>query len=151
MIKWNQRRTIGKKLDGLILPHIIKNLNEKSRNLNLEVAGCSEEVAEITLLGGSGFRFVVNLAERTCCCRQWQVSGIPCKYALAFITSLPNAPIEKYVDLYYSIDKFRVAYSSLIPTMADKTRWPKSDQGFFMHPPLLKSVAGRHKTERQRL
>ena len=49
------------KLDGLILPHIIKKLNEKSRNLNLEVAGCSEEVAEITLLGGSGFRFCSEL------------------------------------------------------------------------------------------
>jgi len=61
MIKWNQRRTIGKKLDGLILPHIIKKLNEKSRNLNLKVVGCSEEVAEITLLGGSGFRFCGEL------------------------------------------------------------------------------------------
>ncbi|XP_039805383.1 uncharacterized protein LOC120669641 [Panicum virgatum] len=150
MIKWNQRRTLGKKLDGLILPRIIKKLNEKSRNLNLEVAVCSEEMAEITLLGGSGIRFVVNLAEQTCCCRQWQVSGIPCKHALAFITSLTNAPIEKYVDLYYSIDKFRVAYSSLIPTMTDKTRWPKSDHGFFMHPPLLKSVAGTHKAERHK-
>ena len=31
MSKWNQRRKISKKFDGLILPHIIKDLNEKSR------------------------------------------------------------------------------------------------------------------------
>jgi len=66
MIKWNQRRKISRKLDGSVLPHIIKNLNEKSRELNLEVVECSEEVAEVTALGGSGFRFVVNLNERTC-------------------------------------------------------------------------------------
>ena len=148
MIKWNERRTVGKKLDGLILPHIIKKLNAKTRELNLEVVQSSQEVAEVTALGGSGFRFVVNLQERTCSCRQWQVSGLPCKHALAFITSLSNAHIQNYVDMYYSIDKFRGAYAQLIPAMPDKTQWPKSDHGFFMHPPLLKATAGRPKTER---
>ena len=37
MRKWTQRRKISKKFDGLILPHVIKDLNEKSRELNLEV------------------------------------------------------------------------------------------------------------------
>ena len=31
MRKWNQRRKISKKFDGFILPHIIKDLNEKGR------------------------------------------------------------------------------------------------------------------------
>ncbi|XP_044335754.1 uncharacterized protein [Triticum aestivum] len=46
------------------------------------------------------------------------------------------------------IDKFKAAYDQLIPAMVDKNQWPKSDHGFFMFPPLLKSTAGRHKTER---
>ena len=71
MSKWNQRRKISRKLDGLILPHIIKKLNEQSRELELEVKECSEEVGEVTALGGSGFRFVLNLLDRTCSCRQW--------------------------------------------------------------------------------
>jgi hypothetical protein len=148
MIKWNERRKISKKLDGLILPHIMKKLNAMTRELNLEVVECSEEVAEVTALGGSGFRFVVNLQERTCSCRQWQVSGLPCKHALAFITSLSDAHIKNYVDSYYSIEKFRAAYAELIPAMPDKSQWPESDHGFFMHPPLLKATAGRPKTER---
>jgi hypothetical protein len=150
MSKWNQRRKISKKFDGLILPHIIKDLSEKSRECNLEVEECSEDVAKVTIMGGNGFRFVVNLKERTCTCRKWQVSGIPCKHALAFITSLSDAPIKQYVDLYYSVDKFRVAYSQLIPAMPDKSQWPKSTHGFFMYPPLLKPVAGRPKTERHK-
>jgi hypothetical protein len=68
----------------LILPHIIKELNEKSRDLNLEVLDCGPHVAEITALGGSDFRFLVNLEDRTCSCREWQVSGLPCKHALAY-------------------------------------------------------------------
>jgi len=150
MIKWNQRRKISRKLDGSVLPHIIKNLNEKSRELNLEVVECSEEVAEVTALGGSGFRFVVNLNERTCSCRQWQVSGIPCKHALAFITSLSNTPLENHVDYYYSIEKIKSAYAQLIPAMDDKRQWPPSSHGFFMHPPQLKATASRPKTERHK-
>jgi hypothetical protein len=105
-------------------------------------------------MGGSVFRFVVNLNDRTCTYRKWQVSGIPCKHALTFITSL-DAPIEQYVDFYYlvdkfRVDKFRVAYSQLIPAMPDKSQWPKSTHRFFMHPPLLKSVVGRPKTKRHK-
>ncbi|XBI93094.1 hypothetical protein VPH35_030022 [Triticum aestivum] len=151
MIMWNRRRKVAKKLAGLlILPHIMKKLNAKSRELNLEVVESSEEVAEVTQLGGSGFRFVVNLHDNTCSCRQWQVSGLPCKHALAFITSPVNAHIQNYVDSYYSIDKFRAAYGQLIPAMCDKTQWPESNHGFFMHPPLLKAVAGRPQTERHK-
>ncbi|XP_044402235.1 uncharacterized protein [Triticum aestivum] len=148
MIFWNDRRKVAKKLDGLILPHIMKKLNALTREFNLEVVECSEEVAEVVALGGSGFRFVVNLQDRTCSCRQWQVCGLPCKHALAFITSLSDAHIKNYVDLYYSTEKFRAAYSNLIPAMPDKSQWPESDHGFFMHPPLLKATAGRPKTER---
>ena len=32
--------------------------------------------------------------------------------------------------------------------MEDKSQWPQSCHGFFMHPPLLKATAGRRKTER---
>ena len=77
-----------------------------------------------------------------------EVSGLPCKRGLAFITSLTNARIENYVDSCYSIHKFRAAYDQLIPAMVDKNQWPKSDHGFFMFPPLLKATSGRPKTER---
>jgi len=112
-----------KKFLGLILPHLIKDLNDKSREINLEVEECSQEVAEVTAMGGSGFQFVVNLQERTRTCRKWQVSSIPCKHALAFVTSLSDEPIEKYVDFYYSTEKFRAAYSQLIPAMPNKSQW----------------------------
>jgi hypothetical protein len=51
MPKWNKRRKIGRKLQGLILLHIIKELNEHSREVNLKVEECSEEVAEVTAMG----------------------------------------------------------------------------------------------------
>ncbi|WVZ50255.1 hypothetical protein U9M48_001529, partial [Paspalum notatum var. saurae] len=148
MVKWNQRRKVARNLEGVILPHVMKNLNERSRDLNMDVEECGDEVGEISVLGGSGYRHVVNLTNKTCSCRTWQVSGIPCKHAIAFITSLSDNSMENYVDHYYSIEKFRAAYAQLIPALPDKSQWPKSEHGFFLYPPLLKSVAGRRKTER---
>ncbi|WVZ54239.1 hypothetical protein U9M48_005065 [Paspalum notatum var. saurae] len=44
--------------------------------------------------------------------------------------------------------KFRTSYETLIPAMPDKNQWPESEHDFFMHPPLLKSTAGRRHHER---
>jgi hypothetical protein len=147
MGKWDIRRTISRKIEGVILPHIIKELKEQSRNLDMEIQRSGDTLAEVLVKGGSGFKFVVNLTERTCLCRRWQISGIPCRHAIAFIAHL-REPLEKYVDMYYSVEKFRAAYETLIPAMPDKSQWPESSHGFFMHPPLLKATAGRRHNKR---
>jgi hypothetical protein len=69
MIKWEQRRTVSRKFDGLIQPHIVMKLKERCMNLDMEVIKCSNEVEEISIMGDSGIRFVVKLHERTCSCR----------------------------------------------------------------------------------
>jgi len=92
------------------------------------------------------YRFVVNLVEKTCTCRAWQGSGIPCKHAIAYITYISGVHLEDYVDQYYSVETFKVAYEGSIPSIFDKSMWPKATHGFFKHPPLLKSTArGRRK------
>jgi hypothetical protein len=80
----------------------MKTLIERSRNLDLDVMECSDEVAEVATLGGSSFRCVVNLHDKACSCRKWQVCGIPFVHAIAFITSL-NVPLESFVDFFYSM------------------------------------------------
>jgi hypothetical protein len=76
MEKWYTRRKISRKMRGLILPHIMKKLKEQSFNLDLAVFTSSDEVAEVCVKGSNGFKCVVNLQEKTCSCRKFQVSGI---------------------------------------------------------------------------
>jgi hypothetical protein len=63
---------------------------------------------------------------------------------------LDNEPLKNYVDMFYSVEKLQSAYAHLILALDDKSRWPKSNHGFFMHPPLLKSVAGTRQVQRFR-
>lgn len=146
LIKWNHRKRVANKLEGKILPHILEKLRADSFNLDIEVITASPDgVAELCAKGSSGFRFVVSLPERTCSCRAWQVSGIPCKHAIAFITSIPGQRLEDHVDDYFSVTRFKIAYEGSIPCIPDKSMWPKATHGFFMHPPCLRSTGGGRK------
>jgi len=148
LIKWNQRKRIVQQFQGKILPHIVQKLREDSYNLDIEVITSSPDgIGELCAKerSASSYRFVVNLIERTCTCRAWQGSGIPYKHAIAYITSIPGAILEDYVHEYYSVDKFKAAYQGSVPSIPDKSCWPKATHGFFMHPSLLKSTSERHK------
>ena len=102
LIKWNHRKKIAKKFEGNILPHILQKLREDNYNLDIKVITASPDgVVELCAKGGSGFRFVVSLPDRSCSCRVWQGSGIPCKHAIAYITSIPDEKLEDHVDDYF--------------------------------------------------
>jgi hypothetical protein len=153
LIKWNHRKRVAQKFEGKILPHIVQKLRGDSYNLDIEVITSSPDgIAEVCAKGNyaSSFRFVVNINERTCSCRCWQGSGIPCKHAIAYITSIPGAKLEDYVDECYSVKKFKIAYAGFVPSIPDKSMWPKAAHGFFMHPPLLKSTAGGRRKNRMK-
>ena len=84
----------------------------------MDVQRSGDILEEVSVKGRSGYKCVVNLQNRTCSCRKWDVIGIPCKHAIAFITLL-RGPLEKYVDTYYSVEKFKAAYMALIHAMSD--------------------------------
>ena len=67
-----------------------------------------------------------------------------------FTSGIPGAHLEDYADECYSIEKFKVAYEGSIPSIPDKSMWPKATHGFFMHPPLLKSTAGGRRKNRMK-
>lgn len=79
---------------------------------------------------------------------QWQVTGLPCFHAIAFITSLPNNKIADFVHPYYTVEKFKLSYARVIPPLTDQAHWPKVNLGFRLHPPILRRTAGRPKIQR---
>jgi hypothetical protein len=78
----------------------------------------------------------VNLEKKTCSCRQWQISGLPCIHALFFITSLrgPAAEIDQYVHEFYSVARFNATYAENVHSIEGKHRWGIVDPGFVLHP-----------------
>jgi len=150
MEKHDLRRRLSNKMIDKILPHVTKDLNAKSRNLNYVIHRGHNNTAEIqgTTKELKTWRHTIDLDNRTCSCNRWQITGLPCTHALCFINSLRNKSAEDYIDDYYSIDVFKKAYAGIVMLMTDRNQWPKVDMGFKLWPPILKRVAGRPRTRR---
>ena len=79
-----KRDEIGKR-DNPICPRIQLKL-EKSKFNNMGwLARWDGGHSYGVKYGYGGGKYVVNLKEKTCACREWQLRGIPCLHAVAAI------------------------------------------------------------------
>lgn len=93
-------------------------------------------------------RHVINLRERTCSCRRWNLTGIPCMHAVACIHHNREKP-EAYVDKYYHKETYLKAYEPMIHPIKGSNMWPKCNQEPLL-PPLVKKQPGRPKKARRK-
>ncbi|XP_039143987.1 uncharacterized protein LOC120281143 [Dioscorea cayenensis subsp. rotundata] len=85
MVTMDKRRMTTKWKDDIV-PSVKKYVRNLSRELTAyEVQRCSDSKAEISY---KGQRCEVLLTNGICSCKKWQVSGIPCVHAMAFIFSI---------------------------------------------------------------
>ncbi|KAK1326744.1 hypothetical protein QJS10_CPA01g00571 [Acorus calamus] len=116
MVRMDQRRHQASRWKGQLVPHVRRYLQDISKDLGAYIVRRSTDTrAEVT---GTEFRCDVNLEERTCSCRQWQVLG--------------GLDIQDFVDGCFTIDKYRAAYS--VGIMLVK----KLDLPYQVNPPLFK-------------
>jgi hypothetical protein len=152
MEKFALRRDCASKMDDEILPSVMKELNTATSNLKVvKVARSDHGFAEVTMVesDNSTQRHIVDLDNQNCSCRVWQVTGKPCKHALAWICS-NRGKIQDFVHPYYSVQYFRAAYAGRIQPMTDRSQWPSVDLEFKVHPPRLRRGAGRPRVQRIR-
>ena len=127
MVLYAKRRRIGENFEGhVMLPVVVRQLNALSRDLkNLKVKEGGRDEAEVTEITESHkvIRHVVNIKDHVCTCREWQVSGKPCKHALMLITTIRNPPWHEYLHEYFSVRMFRQAYSAVISLFPNKSQW----------------------------
>ncbi|KAL1545789.1 hypothetical protein AAHA92_22473 [Salvia divinorum] len=93
-------------------------------------------------------RFVVTPASRSCACRVWDITGIPCVHGCAVINFL-NKSVESYVSDYFKLEKYKLAYGFGIPPLNGENLWPPA-QGCRVIPPPVKKMPGRPKKMRKR-
>ncbi|XP_059658947.1 uncharacterized protein LOC132305300 [Cornus florida] len=135
MSRFHERREYMEQQKGLLCPAAkAKVLANKKESKNCVVyfssLSCYDVQDEID-------NESVNLQEISCTCGEWNVTGIPCKHAIAVMTK-KKLPIEEYVDAYHHRSTFLKGYAfeinplvlrhmkklSLVPLIFPITRKP---------------------------
>ncbi|XP_020424436.1 uncharacterized protein LOC109950301 [Prunus persica] len=95
------------------------------------------------------YSVMVDLEQRTCSCRLWQIDGFPCTHAVAAILAKRDS-VYDYVECYYKTDFFRKAYESPIFPIPDigKGLGSNGSAAGVVLPPITKRPAGRPPTKR---
>uniref|UniRef100_A0A2N9EY34 SWIM-type domain-containing protein n=1 Tax=Fagus sylvatica TaxID=28930 RepID=A0A2N9EY34_FAGSY len=92
-------------------------------------------------------KFVVNLREKTCGCKKWDITGIPCHHAISAILH-QGSKIEDYVDHCYTIEKYKKSYEPIIHPVPSMEQWTRT-QYDPVDPPLERCHPGRLKKMRK--
>jgi hypothetical protein len=147
MVRIQENRTKVQKWTGTICPNVFRKLK-----LNIERSGC----CMVLWNGADGFevqekedrKYVVNLQQRTCTCRYWQLSGLPCCHAISCIYKA-SQKLDEYIAPCYSIGHYLKIYEHVLQPIEGPANWPISNMPR-PDPPAFVKKPGRPKTERRR-
>ncbi|KAL0461916.1 UNVERIFIED_CONTAM: hypothetical protein Slati_0079200 [Sesamum latifolium] len=101
---------------------IEKMKNDKRACISTYAGGSKFEVRDM-----HGGQNVVDINMKTCSCRRWELTGIPCVHAVSAIVSCGRIP-EDYVHNCYSIETLKKAYSFIINLVREQTEWPETEK-----------------------
>ncbi|XP_076957097.1 uncharacterized protein LOC143632464 [Bidens hawaiensis] len=84
----------------------------------------------------------VDLGNKTCTCRIWELSGILCKHVCAVAGFIGNNS-EQFVHDSYLKEQYLRSYEFTVPPLPSKKYWPFVD--YPLDPPSVKAMPGRPK------
>ncbi|CDY69327.1 BnaUnng03210D [Brassica napus] len=87
------------------------------------------------------------MTRRTCTCRKWDMTGIPCRHALRVIMHM-KWKSDDYVSDWYLTSKWRATYENSISPVTGMRFWRKPDETR-IQPPTRPESKGRKKKQKR--
>nr|GMD45462.1 uncharacterized protein LOC109174707 [Ipomoea batatas] len=129
-----------------ICPKICKLIEQEKERASRFITYKSHE--NIYQVDDENFKaYMVDLMNRNCSCRRWDLTGIPCSHAIAAIRKQRESP-EYYVHNCYTVEAYLRAYEHAIQPILSSVLWPKSNLPDPL-PPKYKAQPGRPKKKRK--
>ncbi|GKC93408.1 multidrug resistance-associated protein 5, partial [Tanacetum coccineum] len=93
--------------------------------------------------------FIVDEDKRTCSCRMWQLSGLPCVHATKVIFLINRVP-ESYVPAWFETNMYFVAFHNYVKPVLGMNFWPDQSMYSIILPPKPRKMFGRPRKKRIR-
>ncbi|XP_010445762.1 PREDICTED: uncharacterized protein LOC104728487 [Camelina sativa] len=84
----------------------------------------------------------VDMSDRTCGCRKWQMTGIPCVHAASVIIG-KKEKVEDYVVEWYTTRMWQLTYADGIAPVQGNLLWPRVNRLGVLPPPWRRGNPGR--------
>ena len=144
--KWREAED---KWRGTICPKI----RQKLRKNEDWAANCTATPAPVLGMGvfqvvSNQKNYIVELEMKSCTCKRWQLTGIPCCHVIACLRHERVRP-DLMVETCYELKTYIEAYNCSIYPIADRSEWTKTN-GPDILPPYYEKKCGRPKRSRRK-
>ncbi|KAK2637901.1 hypothetical protein Ddye_025696 [Dipteronia dyeriana] len=146
MLRFHEKCEEIEKLQDSVYSYARERLNENEKEgRKLQVIHGMREYYET--LDNFSNKVIVNLNEKTCDCKMWEISGIPYKHATV-VFCFNRQFVHESVDWYYSKEAFKLTYSGCINPVPEER--PEFAEEEIIEPPKKHPKVGRLKKNRRR-
>nr|GEV76012.1 hypothetical protein [Tanacetum cinerariifolium] len=142
------------KCDGPLTPAVAKLFDKiKAASTGYIVEWNGSKLYQVK--GSHPEQYVVNLTQKTCSCRKWEISGIPCKHVIAAIHDMTDNGYdvgipEDWVHDYYKLQTWINVYSHKVNPVNGRDMCSKYDCPTTLLPPKVHPQIGRLPKKRKK-
>lgn len=154
MTWFNERRETSMQWTSILVPTAERRVAEAlERARTYQVLRANE--AEFEVISHEGTN-IVDIRNRCCLCRGWQLYGLPCAHAVAALLSC-RQNVHRFTESCFTVATYRKTYSQTIHPIPDKTLWKELSEGdpdkvvdMVINPPKSLRPPGRPRKKRVR-
>ncbi|CAF2126230.1 uncharacterized protein LOC111214111 [Brassica napus] len=126
MTWFNERRETSMQWTSILVPTAERRVAEA-----LELARTYQVLraneAEFEVISHEGNN-IVDIRNRCCLCRGWQLYGLPCAHAVAALLSC-RQNVHRFTESCFTVATYRKTYSQTIHPIPDKSLWREMSEG----------------------
>ncbi|XP_071729271.1 uncharacterized protein [Rutidosis leptorrhynchoides] len=148
-----------------VLNHIDKCQGPLTPSATKVFEGIKKEASKYTLMFNGGHKYqvngphndqcVVDMEQKVCGCRKWELTGMPCKHVVVVLNNMAFngskvGPLESWVHKVHWLATWKMTYNFHINPIHGRAHWSKSQVPSQLLPPLKVATAGRPKKNRRK-
>lgn len=139
----------------MLVPRVAKELHQRCQDAKLlPVTELNSFTLVYTVLGRDGRNYLVDLTNKTCSCKHFDIDRYPCVHAIAAATTYAKSgkPLELHelCSVYYLMEQWSLAYHRTIYPVPHMSEWnvPEEVKASCVIPPPYTKTKGRNRVNR---
>ncbi|KAG4919760.1 hypothetical protein JHK85_058041 [Glycine max] len=126
MTWFNERRETSMQWTSILVPSAERRVAEAlDRARTYQVLRANDAEFEVITHEGTN---IVDIRNRCCLCRGWQLYGLPCAHAVAALLSC-RQNVHRFTESCFTVATYRKTYSQTIHPIPDKSLWKELSEG----------------------